>query len=51
VPLWSELSLLLSCGGFIALVEVSGESCYGIVWLLLGGVDCHAHGLGLYLEG
>jgi hypothetical protein len=51
VPLWSELFLLLSCGGFVALVEVSGESCYGVVRLLLGGVDCHAHGLGLHLEG
>ena len=51
VPLWSELFLLLSCGGFVALVEVSGESCYGVVRLLLGGVDCHAHGLGLPSEG
>lgn len=51
MPLWSQLFLLLSCGGFVAPVEVSGECCYGVVRLLLGGVDCHAHGLGLTSEG
>jgi hypothetical protein len=51
VPLWSELFLLLSCSRFVVLVEVSGESCYRVVRLLLGGVDYHAHGLGLTLEG
>lgn len=33
------------------LVEVFGESCYGVVRLLLGSVDCHAYGLGLTSEG
>jgi hypothetical protein len=51
VPLWSELFLLLSYGGFVTLVEVSGESCYGVIRLLLHGVDCHAHGLSLTSEG
>jgi hypothetical protein len=41
----------LLCGRFVALVEVSGESRYGVVRLLLGGIDCYAHGLGLTLEG
>jgi hypothetical protein len=33
------------------MVEVSSESHYRIVWLLLGGVDCHTQALGLTLEG
>ena len=33
------------------MVEVSGESGYGLVRLLLSGVDCHAHGLALTSEG
>jgi hypothetical protein len=49
VPLWSKLFPLLSCGRFVALVEVSGKSRYGVV--LLGGVDCYSHGLGLTSEG
>ena len=36
MPLWIELFLLLSCGGFIALVEVSGESRYGVVTIAAG---------------
>ncbi len=47
MPLWSKLFLLLSCGGFVALVNVSSKSHYRVVRLLLGSVDCHAHGLGL----
>jgi hypothetical protein len=51
MPLWSKLFLLLSCGGFVALVEVSSERHYRVVRLLLGGVGCYAHGLGLTSEG
>jgi hypothetical protein len=51
MPLWSELFLLLSCGRFIALIKVPSESCYRVVRLLLGGINCHAHGLGLTSEG
>jgi hypothetical protein len=51
MPLWRELFLLLLCSGFIILVKVSGESRYGVVRLLLGGVNCYAYGLGLTSEG
>jgi hypothetical protein len=33
------------------MVEVSGESRYEVVRLLLSGVDCHAHGHALTSEG
>jgi hypothetical protein len=42
---------LLSCSGFVALVEVPSESRYSVVRLLLGGVDCYAYSLGLTSEG
>jgi hypothetical protein len=43
--------LLLLCDRFVALIEVFSESCYRVVRLLLGSVDCHTHGLGLTSEG
>ena len=33
MPLWGEFFLLLVCGGFVALGEVSGERRYGVVRL------------------
>jgi hypothetical protein len=51
MPPESKLFLLLSCSWFVALVEVSGESLYGVVQLLLGSVNYHAYSLGLNLEG
>jgi hypothetical protein len=51
MPLRSKLFLLLSCGGFVALVEVSGESRYSVVRLLLDVISWQAHGYSFALEG
>lgn len=46
VSLGIELFLMLSGAGFATLIEVSGESSYGVVRSLLGVVDRCADGYG-----